>query len=450
MNFDESLEYLLNLGNEVLAMKLGLENIGKLLKALGNPQQNYLKVQIAGTNGKGSTCAFLEAICLQAGIKVGLTTSPHLVSVTERVRINGADISEENFARYATRVREMSEKLVENSKLGEKSGIWNLESELFLETVPTYFEQVTAIALLAFLDQNVELAILETGLGGRFDATTAANAEIVAITPIDYDHQKILGETLTEIAAEKAAIIRADTKIILAPQQKEAEKIALEKCREVGVEPILISNEFYIKKQLLISNQPTLSINFSTENDVYHDIILGLAGKHQITNALTAVSLAETLREFGFEIEKDNIWTGLEKAKHSGRLEFYKNFLFDGAHNVAGAKALREFLDEFIKQPIVMIFGAMRDKNLSEIAGILFPKAEKLIFTAPDNPRSMEAKDFLEFLPEDFPRENVFVAENVADALKIADEISTEKDLICVTGSLYLIGELKKSETRTK
>jgi dihydrofolate synthase / folylpolyglutamate synthase len=435
MNFNESVSYLYSLGNEVLAMKLGLENIGKLLKALDNPQQNYLKVQIAGTNGKGSTCAFLEAICLSAGIKVGLSTSPHLVSVTERVRINGADISEEYFARYATRVRETSEKLVEKGEL---------------ETVPTYFEQVMAIALLAFSEQNVELAILETGLGGRFDATTAANAEIVAITPIDYDHQRILGETLTEIAAEKAAIIRDDTKAILAPQEGEAEKMILGKCRELGIEPVRVSDDFYIKEQLLIENQPTFSINFSTENDVYHDIILGLAGRHQITNALVAVSIAETLRDFDFQIGKDNIWTGLEKAKHSGRLEFYENFLFDGAHNVAGAKALREFLDEFVKSPIVMIFGAMRDKNLSEIAGILFPKAEKLIFTSPDNPRSIKAKDLLEFLPEDFSREKVFVTETVADALKIAAQISNENNLICVTGSLYLIGEVKNAETRTK
>jgi dihydrofolate synthase / folylpolyglutamate synthase len=432
VNFSESYEYLLNLGNEVLAMKLGLENITKLLKALDNPQQNYLKVQIAGTNGKGSTCAFLEAICLSAGIKVGLTTSPHLVSVTERVRINGADISEEDFALYATLIREASEKLVEKGEL---------------ETVPTYFEQVTAIALLAFSEQNVELVILETGLGGRFDATTAANAEVVAITPVDYDHQRILGDTLTEIAAEKAAIIRADTKVVLAPQQNEAEKVILDKCLETGVEPIRISNDFQIEIHNRESIPPLIAVNFSTENDFYHDIILGLAGKHQVINSLVAVNVGEVLRDFGFEIEKKHIWTGLEKARHQGRLEFYENFLFDGAHNVAGAKALREFLDEFVQKPITMIFGAMRDKNISEIAGILFSKAEKLIFTTPENPRSMDANEFLEFLPEDFPRENVFVTETVTEALKIANEISTENDLICVTGSLYLIGEVKNTET---
>lgn len=430
MNFDESVKYLYGLGNEVLAMKLGLENIGRLLNALGNPQNEYLKVQIAGTNGKGSTCAFLEAICVSAEISVGMTTSPHLVSIAERIRINGEEISEEDFARHATRIREISEKLVETGEL---------------ETVPTYFEQVTAIALNVFAEAKIELAILETGLGGRFDATTAANAEIVAITPIDYDHQRILGETLAEIAAEKAAIIRQETKTIIASQKKEAEKIIFGKCREVGVEPICVSGDFFIKKYGFVNNQPTIAINFSTENDIYHDIILGLAGKHQISNAMAAVSVAESLREFGFQIEKENIWKGLEKARHKGRLEFYQKYLFDGAHNVSGAKALREFLDEFIKQPMTMIFGTMRDKDLTEIAEILFPKAAKLILTKPDNLRSMETSEMLEFLPKNFDTEKVYQSKTVREALKIADEISDQSDLILVTGSLYLIGEAQKN-----
>ena len=429
MNFDDSIEYLYNLGNEVLAMKLGLENIGKLLDALGNPENNYLKVQIAGTNGKGSTCAFLEAICLSAEISVGMTTSPHLISATERVRINGVEISEEDFARHATIIRETSEKLVERGEL---------------ETVPTYFEQVTAIALNAFAESNIELAILETGLGGRFDATTAAKAEIVAITSIDYDHQRILGDTLSKIAAEKAAIIRESTKAVIAPQQKEAEKIILERCREVGVEPVCVSEDFQIKKQSFEINTPQITLNFSTETDVYHDIVLGLAGKHQIVNALVAVKLAEMLRDFGFEIEKENIWTGLEKARHRGRLEFYEGILFDGAHNVSGAKALREYLDEFIKQPIVMIFGAMRDKDLSEIAEILFPKADRLILTRVENQRSMTAEELREFVPPNFDKNNVIVVQNVREALQTAQNIALNKELICVTGSLYLVGEAQK------
>ena len=411
MNFDESVNYLLSLGNEVLAMKLGLENISKLLAALGNPQNNYLKVQIAGTNGKGSTVAFLESICVSAGIKVGATTSPHLISITERVRINGEEISEKDFARLATKIRETAEQLLENSQ----SQIANRKSQIFLETVPTYFEQVTAIALLAFAEAGVELAILETGLGGRFDATTAANAEIAAITPIDLDHQNILGNSLQEIAAEKAAIInKQNQKVVVSKQKAEAEEVVLERCREFQIEPL--RTDFNLPK-----------------------VELSLQGKHQIENAKTAVRLAQILR-----IDEAHIEQGLQTAKHKGRLEFYQGILFDGAHNVSGAKALREYLDEFINQPITMVFGTMRDKDLTEIAEILFPKAEKLILTKADNPRSTETADLLKATPGDFDKNKIFQIETVEKALKTAKEISLEKGLILVTGSLYLVGEAQK------
>lgn len=423
MNFTESQNYLYGLGNEVLAMKLGLENIRTLLSALGNPEKNYLKIQIAGTNGKGSTVAFLESICVWAGIEVGATVSPHLISVTERVRLNGDEISEKEFARLATKIRETSEKLVENGKL---------------ETVPTYFEQVTAIALLAFAEAKVEIAILETGLGGRFDATTAANAEIVAITPIDLDHQRILGGTIEQIAAEKAAIIREDTKVFVAEQKREAEKVIYGKCRETGVEAVWSKPKVTVIEDLggvLYVNYETALTDYKAE--------MNLAGKHQWTNANLAILIAENLKDFGFKIEKKDIETGIETAEHRGRLEFWNGFLFDGAHNISGAKALDDYLEEFDKKPIVMIFGAMHDKDLTEIAEILFAKAAKLILTKPDNPRSMEAEEILKFVPSDFQGE-VFQTETVEEALKKAEEVSDENDLKLITGSLYLVGEAQK------
>lgn len=418
MNFDESVKYLYGLGNEVLAMKLGLENIGKLLEALGHPQNKYLKVQIAGTNGKGSTCAFLESICRQAGIKTGMTTSPHLISVTERVRINGREISETDFARHAGVVRETSEKLV---KSGE------------LETVPTFFEQVTAIALNAFAESEIELAVLETGLGGRFDATTAARAEIVAITPVDLDHQRILGDTLEKIAAEKAAIIREDTKVVIANQPEKAMKIILESCANFGVTPKLAET---VRTRSISDFRFQIS-NFQTAKALYRNVKLNLLGKHQIENAETAILLAEILQE-SFNIKTENIVAGLETATHRGRLEFDGKFLFDGAHNASGAKALRAFLDELVNQPVVMIFGAMRDKNVTEIAEILFPAAREIILTAPDNPRSMSAADLYEHFGR---RNNIFITESVESALKLAKDLAKAEDLICVTGSLYLVGE---------
>ena len=387
MNFDESVKYLYSLGNEVLAMKLGLENPRKLLQALGSPHNRYLKVQIAGTNGKGSTCAFLDAICRSAGIKTGLYTSPHLISITERIKIDGEEISADDFAKYATRVRETTE-----------------TEQLYA----TFFEQMTAIALLAFAEKGVELAILETGLGGRLDATTAANAEIVAITPIDYDHQQYLGETLSEIAGEKAAIINSpNQKVVVSKQLAEAEKIIFKKCSEFNIEPL------------------------RTDFDL-PSVELSLKGKFQVENAKVAVRLAEILN-----IDKPQIINGLQTATHKGRLEFYKEILFDGAHNIAGAKALQAYLEEFVSQPITLIFGAMKDKQIAEIAEILFPIADKLILTKPNNLRSA--------LPEElakFTTQKVYLAESVAEALELAKTFP--ENLTCVIGSLYLVGEAQK------
>jgi len=222
VNFGEAEEYLFSLGNEVDTMKLGLANITTLLAALGSPQTGYPKVQIAGTNGKGSVCAFLNSICLQAGIKTGMYTSPHLISIRERIKTAGSDISEEDFARLATRIREMAESLVAGR---------------VIDIVPTFFEQVTAIALLAFAESKVELAILETGLGGRLDATTAAEADVAVITRIDLDHQEYLGNTIEEIAAEKSAIIREDSSVVIGAQGPEAFRVLRDHCEALGVRP---------------------------------------------------------------------------------------------------------------------------------------------------------------------------------------------------------------------
>jgi dihydrofolate synthase/folylpolyglutamate synthase len=427
VNFQQSLDYLYDLGYELSVKKFGLENTRQLLAALKNPEKNFLKIQIAGTNGKGSVCAFLESICVKAGIKTASYTSPHLISITERIKINGVEISEKDFARHAGAVREVSEKLVE---CGE------------LIALPTFFEQVTAIALNYFAEEKIELAILETGLGGRFDSVTATNAEIVALTPIDLDHQDILGNSLAEIASEKAAVIREGVKAVVSEQNEGAMKVILRQCETRNIVP-RFSGDYETKLWAVNSKNGKMIAVFSGE-EIYNDIELGLPGRHQLANARVAIALAEILRkDFNFSISAEHIEDGLESARHKGRLEFRENFLFDGAHNASGAQALKDFLDEFISQPITMIFGSMKDKDLSEIARILFPKAEKLILTAPDNPRSARAADLLEFLPENFPREKVFLSENVSETLKIAREISG-KDLILVTGSLYLIGEAQK------
>ena len=424
MNFAEAESYLYSLGNEVETMKLGLENISALLAALGNPQNRYKKAQVAGTNGKGSVCAFLDSICLQAGIKTGLYTSPHLISITERIKIGGTNISEEEFARLATIVRETALRLTNEGQL---------------EYLPTFFEQVTAIALLAFADHEVELAILETGLGGRFDATTAAEAEIAAITRIDLDHQEYLGNTIEEIAAEKAAIITKETEaVVIGAQTRPVMRILRERCADLGIEPL---NDEHMPWEVLSDDNGNVKV--ITTLLIASDITLGLRGKHQIENAQTAIHLAKAL-SYDFEIEEEDVFKGLEKARHAGRLEYIGRFLLDGAHNPGGAIALRAFLDEFVTEPITLIFGAMKDKAVREIGEILFPKAEKLILTSPANSRAMNVEQLIEFVPQGINQSNMHLTGSVEEALQVAEEVSQLGSTILITGSLYLVGEARR------
>ncbi|HKC65531.1 MAG TPA: folylpolyglutamate synthase/dihydrofolate synthase family protein [Pyrinomonadaceae bacterium] len=424
--FDDALQYLLSLGHETLAIKLGLTNTERLLEALGNPQESFPSIQIAGTNGKGSTAVMLDSICRSAGIRTGLYTSPHLVSITERIRINSQEISREDFARLTSQVRRAAQQLLDAGKL---------------ETLPTFFEHLTAIALLAFREAGVQLAILETGLGGRLDATTTARAETVAITPIALDHQEYLGSTLAEIATEKAAIIRPEVTAIIAPQDAEALEVILKRCADSGVTPRVNEAE---SKLLSADETGRVCATFETKSARYENVCLGLRGRHQVTNASTAISLAEALCERGFSISHSAVIEGIEKSRHAGRLDLregHPSILFDGAHNAAGARALRDYLDEFIKAPITIIFGAMRDKDLKEIAGILFPAAHQLILTQPKNPRSATLETLAPLVPFDFDKSRLTLAPSSAEALSAAHKLTSPEGLICVTGSLYLIGE---------
>lgn len=425
MDFSESLSYLLSLGHETLTIKLGLKNTETLLAALGNPQIGFSAVQIAGTNGKGSTAVMLDSICRTAGIRTGLFTSPHLVSITERIKIEGGEITERDFARCTTEVKTTAEELVQSGKL---------------ETLPTFFEHVNAIALLAFREARIDLAILETGLGGRLDSTTAAQAGIVAITAVAMDHQEYLGDTLAAIAAEKAAIIHPGKTAIIAPQSPEALAVILRQCEVTNVVPILCGNS--PARVTEVTDDGRCIVTFETPQDAYENVRIGLRGLHQISNATVAVALAESLRARGFAITDKAIVGGLESASHPGRLELWDGeprILFDGAHNPAATQALRDYLDEFVRSPITMIFGAMKDKRLNEMAVAIFPKAANLILTEIENPRAASLEALTDALPR-LPPAKLYQVNSIQEALEIAGKITPAHGLICITGSLYLIG----------
>ena len=434
MSFDEALSYLLSLGHETLTIKLGLKNTETLLSALDNPHKKFRSVQIAGTNGKGSTAVMLDSICRAAGIRTGLFTSPHLVSITERVQIQGLPISENDFARFTTEVKGAAQELVKQGRL---------------ETMPTFFEHLTAIALLGFCDARVEVGVLETGLGGRLDSTTAAGAEMIAITSIAMDHEEYLGNTLAEIAAEKAAIIRRGVSAIIAPQTEVPLQVIMRQCQSSRTKPKFIQSKDI--DLLATSAEGRCCVTFKTGNDTYERVWLGLRGRHQIENAAVAIALGETLRESGFQVSREAIIQGVETATHAGRLEIWDReprVLFDGAHNAAGGHALRDYLDEFVKEPLTMIFGAMRDKALREMASTLFSRVDKLILTQFDNPRAAGFDALKAALPEGFDERGVRLAATANEALRIALELTPGDGLICVTGSLYLIGAIQQLLSR--
>ena len=403
MTFEGAVQYLLGLGHETLTMKLGLRNTELLLNALDNPERAFPAVQIAGTNGKGSTAAMIDSICRVAGMKCGLYTSPHLVSITERIRVAGREIPPEEFAACATTVREVSEQLLRDKQI---------------EALPTFFEQLTAIALLAFRNAGIELAILETGLGGRLDSTTAANARIVAITQIAMDHEEYLGHTIESIASEKAAVIRRGVEAVIGKQQPEAMAVLLQRCKDVGVTPIL------------------------AEERREGNVRIGLRGRHQIDNAAVAICVAELLH-----IPHSAIVSGLENVQHPGRLEMIAHkpaFLLDGAHNPAGSRSLREYLEELVPHPLTLVFGAMRDKQLDQIGEILFPLADVLVLTPVKNPRSASI-EMLRPVADRFALGVVVETSSSAEALQVAIARTPPDGLICIAGSLYLIGEMRPS-----
>jgi dihydrofolate synthase / folylpolyglutamate synthase len=428
MHFDEAVQYLLGLGHETLTMKLGLRNTQLLLQALDHPERAFPAVQIAGTNGKGSTAIVLDSICRSAGIKTGLYTSPHLLSITERIKIDGLQISRADFARHATAVRSAATTLLANGQL---------------EALPTFFEQVTAIALIAFREAGIELAILETGLGGRLDATSAVNAEVCAITQIALDHEEYLGSTIESITGEKAAIIRRGVSAVIAPQSPRALAVILRRCEEEGVNPLLAEYETVI-------NQTTadgrFNITLETASDRYVKLWLGLRGRHQIENVAVAIQLAEVLRERGFTIPHGAIVKGVGTASHPGRLEIISDrpaFLLDGAHNPAGAQTLRDYLDEFGPRPMTLVFGAMRDKRIEQIAESLFPIANTLILTRIENPRAAAVETLLP-LARRFANGEIVATVSSSEAVATALEKTVNSGLICITGSLYLIGETRE------
>jgi dihydrofolate synthase / folylpolyglutamate synthase len=414
LSYPDSVRYLYALGNEIKAgAKFGLEPMQLLLAALGNPERGLRFVHVAGTNGKGSTSAMIANALQRAGFKTGLYTSPHLVEPTERIQINGTAITDQEFASVFETVHRKAEDL--------------LKAEI-LDAHPSYFETVTAMAFLVFRER-AEITVLEVGLGGRLDATNVVTPELCAITPVSYDHESFLGNTLQSIAAEKAGILKSGVPVVMAKQQPEAEEVITRRANELGCE-VIRSAEVTLSD---ICAQPRNSM-FTMQGERY---TCGLPGRHQIENAVTAIL---ALKEFGIPITA--IREGAETVRWPGRLEFVSqapDFVLDGAHNPAGAAALAKYIQEFYgDRPVWIVYGAMRDKAIEEVAGQLFPLADRVIATAPNFARALRPEAILQLMPH----ASAIAAANVADAVAIAHTAPPEA-IVFFTGSLFLVGEAR-------
>jgi dihydrofolate synthase / folylpolyglutamate synthase len=406
MQYPESVEFLYALGNEIKTVKFGLEAISTLCEELGHPERAFRVIHVAGTNGKGSTCALLEAALRRAGLRTGLYTSPHLIEPTERVRISGVDVTRGQFVHAFRRVHEANECLLEQGRL---------------EHHTTYFETVTAMGFLLMAEAKVDVGVVEVGLGGRLDATNIVRPELCIITPIDFDHEAFLGNSIESIATEKAGILKQKVPAVFAPQRPEAlavlERIAAE--RDVPV----------IRTPHIGSHSITAT---GCEFEAFGRMVrCGLAGAHQLTNALSA---ATALIHLGIDPNfEDAVWPGRMQ-----RISDRPLILLDGAHNPAGARALAAHLREFYADKrIRLIYGAMRDKSVQEVTEILFPVAAEVIVTAPDSPRAVR--------PEALAAESDHPATRAVAGAKdaLAEARRTDPDEMCViTGSLYLVGEV--------
>ncbi|MDO4622402.1 MAG: folylpolyglutamate synthase/dihydrofolate synthase family protein [Eubacteriales bacterium] len=404
----------------------GLDSIRYLLHLLGDPQKKLHYVHVGGTNGKGSTVAFMASILKTAGYKTGIYTSPALERFTERIRVNGEDIPEDDLGRLTGVVYQAYRQMLEEGK-----------------TAPTEFEIVCSVAFLYFLEQGCDIVLLEVGLGGRLDATNIIDhPEIAMITTISRDHTELLGDTLELIAGEKAGIIKAGCDVVLYPQPESVRAVFAEVCAEKHA----VLHDAVIPagtKQFSLEGQV---FDLTIGDAAFTDLHIGLLGNYQINNAAMAVNGAICMRRRGWEISDEEIREGLAQASWPGRFELMKKepaIIVDGGHNEEGARALRESLLRYFPEGgICFVTGVLADKAYDRMMGQTMDLAARYFTVTPPNPRALPAEDLAEWF-----RERGAEAEaccSIEEALDQAVAAAGPEGVVCVFGSLYYLGAVRK------
>jgi len=435
--YESAVHNLLALGHELASnRKFDLAHMRRLAEAVGNPQRKLQSVLIAGTNGKGSTAATLASMVQTAGYRTGLYTSPHLLRVNERIQINQEPISDAEFAVIYDRVEGCAHELVERGELP-----WH----------PSFFEMLTAMAFEYFASAGVDLAVLEVGLGGRLDATNIVDPLVSVITDIDFDHQNFLGNTLPEIAHEKAGILRPKGTAVLLPQHPIVNEILGKEIMDRGAQAVSA-----------VKHMPSMTPNsegdpaylFNPGRNHFALAVMGkeisvdfpLAGRHQLRNLALAITAAEELNKFGFHISAKDMEQGIRSTRWPARFQVippedgFPEVVLDVAHNPAGAWALRSALSTFYEdRPLTFIFGAMRDKAIREIANIIFPLADRVIAAQAENPRAASPQEIAELGAQ--AQTEIMQAKSVQEALERGRVLAGNKGVIVITGSIYIVGE---------
>ena len=398
--------------------KNGLNNMRALLERMGNPERAFKMVHVAGTNGKGSTCSMLERMLRECGMKTGLYTSPYLMRFPERMRVNGVPIDDEALIRITSRVREETEKLLEE---GVK---------------PTTFELGTAVTLTWFAEQRVDIAVIEVGLGGRIDPTNVIMPEVCLIAPIGMDHTKVLGDTLVQIAGEKAGIIKEGIPVAVAPQQNDEIMQVFRRVAEEKHAQLLEVRREAI--ELIRADAKGAEFVFRGQKAK-----ICLAGEHQAENACLALSGIELLRTRGFELPEDSCLNGLEKAIWPGRLEWLDDqLLIDGAHNPHGAKALYAYVKKHLSgKRIVPVIGMMKDKDVESCVSLYADLAKEAVATQVDYPRAMPCAELRDLLVSHGV--SAVSEGTIPAAVERARKIAGEDGVVLVCGSLYVVGEVR-------
>lgn len=405
---------------EKKGINLGLERVKDVLVNLDNPQDKIPSFHIAGTDGKGSVAYYLANIIKADGYLCGLYISPHLEDIRERIQINGEKISEEKFTQLVYFLKE------------------------YTDDILTYFEFLTVLAFYHFYESKVSFMVIETGLGGRLDATNTINKpQGIIITDIDYDHKEFLGETLEEIAREKAGIIKPKSVVISASQNQQVEKVI----QEISFKQN--ASLFFVGKQIKFTNQRFFEekqiFDYEGINYSFRNLAIKMKGKHQVSNATIAIGLIDAL---GLNISEEAIRKGLLNTFVPARFEIIKNegkkIVLDGAHNPLAIRKLKDNLVQQQYNKLILILGILKDKDISTIVQEIVPLCDYLIITKPSCQRASEPKIILDEAKKVLSLNSIEIIENVESALKRALSLATDKDLICITGSFYTVAEARQ------